>query len=89
MMPMMSLTTVQRDLLRQLLTTQTPISTTALGEHLQLTPRQVQYGLRDIKTWLARRQVSLHHSTGVGVQIVCTPERCQHLVSELESYARL
>ncbi|MEM8530489.1 MAG: helix-turn-helix domain-containing protein [Chloroflexota bacterium] len=86
---MMSLTTAQRDLLRQLLTTSTPISAAALGEELHLTPRQVQYGLRAIKNWLEHRKVPLHHTTGVGVQVTCAPERRQGLLRELESYTRL
>ena len=89
MKPMMSLTTAQRDLLRQLLTTSTPISAAALGEELHLTPRQVPYGLRAIKNWLEHRKVPLHHTTGVGVQVTCAPEQRQGLLRELESYTRL
>lgn len=85
---MMPLTTAQRDLLQHLLMLETPISATALGEQLHLTQRQVQYGLRDVKSWLDRRLIMLRHTPGVGVQIVCTAEQRQRLLRELDVYAR-
>ena len=84
----MPLTTAQRDLLQHLLALETPISATALGEQLHLTQRQVQYGLRDVKSWLDRRLIALRHTPGVGVQIICTPEQRQRLLGELDVYAR-
>src|SRR5262245_20034425 len=86
--PMLSLTTAQRDLLQLLLTTDAPIGTAALGRRLDLTPRQVHYGLRDIKTWLSRRHATLRHAPGIGVQVLCTPEQRESLYAELASQSR-
>src|SRR5262245_30890432 len=72
---MLSLTTAQRDLLQLLLTIDTPIGAAALGQRLHLTPRQVHYSLRDIKTWLSRRHATLRHAPGIGVQLICTPQQ--------------
>src|SRR5881398_1101680 len=85
---MLSLTTAQRDLLQLLLTTDAPIGAAALGQHLHLTPRQVHYGLRDIRTWLSRRHVALRHAPGIGVQVLCTPEQRERLFAELASQSR-
>ena len=64
--PMVSLTTTQRDLLHLLLTTELPIGVPAIGQQLRVTPRQVHYSLREIKTWLARHHTTLQHTPGVG-----------------------
>lgn len=85
---MLSLTTIQRDLLHQLLAADQPCSASALGERLHLSPRQVHYGLREIKPWLAQRRVDLRHIPGVGVQVVGSPERRGALLAELTSQAR-
>jgi mannitol operon transcriptional antiterminator len=87
-MRMMPLTTVQRDLLYQLLTSDGPISAPALSQALHLTPRQVRYGLREIRAWLSLRQVSVHTTPGVGVQIGCAPDQKRRLLAELASHAR-
>lgn len=84
----MSLTTAQRDLLLRLLALDVPVGAAELGEQLHLTARQVQYGLRDIKSWLEQRQVGLRHAPGVGVKIVCAPEQRQRLLRELATRSR-
>jgi mannitol operon transcriptional antiterminator len=85
---MMSLTTVQRDLLQQLLASDAPVSAAALGQQLHLTPRQVQYGLRDIKSWLSRYQATLRHAPGSGAQLVCDPAQREYLLAELAAQSR-
>jgi mannitol operon transcriptional antiterminator len=85
---MLSLTTAQRDLLQLLLTTDAPIGAAALGQRLHLTPRQVHYGLRDIRTWLSRHHATLRHAPGIGVQVLCTPEQRERLFAELASQYR-
>ncbi|HMQ32829.1 MAG TPA: hypothetical protein PKD53_19015 [Chloroflexaceae bacterium] len=85
---MLSLTTTQRDLLCLLLEADEPCSAAALGERLHLTPRQVQYGLREVRPWLVQRQADLRHLPGVGVQVVGSPERRRDLLAALTSQAR-
>lgn len=88
MISMMSLTTIQRDLLYQLLAATAPCSAAVLGQHLHLTSRQVQYGLREIKPWLDRRQVTLRHTSGIGVEVVASPEQKQALLAEIAAHTR-
>lgn len=88
MMRMMSLTTAQRDLLHQLLSADAPISAAALSQQLHLTPRQIRYGLHEIKAWLSRYQATLRHTPGVGAQVICTPAQRQRLLADLVSQAR-
>lgn len=85
---MLSLTTTQRDLLCLLLEADEPFSAAVLGERLHLTPRQVQYGLREVRPWLVQRHADLRHVPGVGVQVVGSPERRRDLLVELTSQAR-
>jgi mannitol operon transcriptional antiterminator len=82
---MMSLTTIQRDLLRLLLRADEPLSAAALGRELQLSAHQVHYGLREIRAWLGRRQAELRNTRGVGIQLICPPERRDTLLAELTS----
>lgn len=86
---MLSLTTTQRDLLCQLLVNEHPTSAAVLGEQLHLTPRQVQYGLREIKPWLSPRNLVLRHTPGVGVQLVGEPAQKRAMLAELNGQARL
>src|SRR5579859_999796 len=85
---MVSLTTTQRDLLHLLLTIDIPMGAAAIGQQLYLTPRQVQYSLREIKTWLDRRNASMRHTPGIGVQIACSSEQKRRMLAELSSQLR-
>jgi mannitol operon transcriptional antiterminator len=85
---MVSLTTTQRDLLNLLLTTERAVSVSTIGEELGLTPRQIQYSLREIKSWLSRRNAPLHNTSGVGVQIICAADQKRRLLSELSSQSK-
>lgn len=82
---MMSLTTIQRDLLRLLLRAQQPLSAAALGQELQLSAHQVHYCLREVRSWLGRREAELRNTRGVGIQLICAPERRSVLLAELTS----
>ncbi len=86
---MMSLTTIQRDLLCLLLAAEQPASAAALGSQLRLSPRQVQYGLREIRPWLGRRSLTLQNTPGVGVQLLGEPAQKRALLAELSGQARL
>lgn len=85
---MLSLTTWQRDLLQSLINTGEPIDTTAYGQQLHLSLRQVRYGLREIESWLERRQVVLVNRPRSGLKVICTPEQRQRLLAELSSQAK-
>src|SRR6476659_9012784 len=85
---MVSLTTTQRDLLNLLLTTEPAVSISTIGEALGLTPRQIHYSLRELKSWLSQRNAPLRYTSGVGVQIICAADHKRHLLSELSSHAR-
>src|SRR5215212_1873286 len=85
---MVSLTTTQRDLLNLLLTTDRAVSVSTIGEELGLTPRQIHYSMRDIKSWLSRRDAPLRHTSGLGVQIICAADQKHRLLSELSSQSK-
>jgi len=85
---MVSLTTTQRDVLHLLLTTELPIGASAIGQQLRVSPRQVHYSLREVKTWLARRHTTLQHTPGVGIQVICSVDQKRRLLVELGSQAK-
>jgi mannitol operon transcriptional antiterminator len=85
---MSNLTTRQRDLLQILLNSEAPISAAEMAEPLQLTARQVNYDLKGLKVWLARREVSLVVTQGVGAQLDATLEKRHELEKELNARAR-
>jgi mannitol operon transcriptional antiterminator len=80
---MISLTTRQRDLLHYLLTAETAVVTADVGRQIGLTPRQVTYSLKPIKLWLVEHNADLDMIPGVGVQVVCTPDYRESLLTEL------
>lgn len=82
---MVALTTIQRDVLHVLLTSDAAIGLTDLGQQVGLTARQVQYSLRGVETWLDRRGVQLLKTPGVGVRVAAPTERKQALVRALAS----
>lgn len=85
---MVSLTTQQRDLIQQLLKADSPVVIAELAERLKLTPRQVSYRLKPIKTWLAQRDAVLKATPGVGIGIECTPDQRLNLLQELNSNSK-
>ena len=84
---MIALTTRQRDLLQLLLEAGEPISSADIAEQMQITTRQVNYGLKGIKQWLAQRDVRLQVTPGIGVELGCSPTKYQSLQEELKNQA--
>lgn len=85
---MTTLTTRQRDLLRLLLESDKPLGAADMADELQLTPRQVNYGLKGLRSWLARRDVLLNSTPGVGAELICSTDKSQALVKELKEGER-
>jgi transcriptional antiterminator len=56
-----------------------------MADQLQLTPRQVNYGLKGLRGWLAQRNVVLSATPGVGAELICSAEKSQTLVQEIEN----
>lgn len=80
---MISLTTRQRDLLRQLLKSDGTVVIADLANQLSLSPRQVSYGLRGVRSWLEARNIILQITPGVGVDVVCSTAKRQELMQDL------
>lgn len=89
LIPMSALTTRQRDILRLLLDAGAPLPATDLAQKMHLTPRQVNYGLKGLKQWLAQRQISLKTTPGVGVALNCSPEQVESLLCDLQAGSNL
>ncbi len=85
---MASLTTRQRDILQLLVNSNEPLGSADLAKQMELTSRQVNYGLKGLRVWLEQRDVTLKVTPGVGAQLLCSPEKCQELIQELAANAR-
>ncbi|NLF65114.1 MAG: PRD domain-containing protein [Chloroflexi bacterium] len=86
---MTALTTRQRDILRLLLDADAPVAAAELAQKMHLTPRQVGYGLRGLKQWLAHRRIELKVTPGVGVELHCSPAENVMLQRELRESSGL
>ena len=84
---MTALTTRQRDILYLLLEAQGPLGAVDLAERMQITPRQVNYGLKGLRTWLAQRQINLDVTPGIGAELICSAEQQRVLTNELTAKA--
>lgn len=82
---MVSLTIQQRDLLRELLDTDSPVVVADIAHQLNLTPRQVSYRLKPVKSWLAQHNVNLKSTPGVGLELTCSSKQRLHLLRELDA----
>ncbi|HEX9925982.1 MAG TPA: PRD domain-containing protein [Anaerolineae bacterium] len=82
---MVSLTIQQHDLLHKLLNSETPVVVAELAGQLNLTPRQVNYRLKPVKTWLAQHGAALNATPGIGVRVDCSPDQRLDLLRELDS----
>lgn len=82
---MISLTTRQRDLLRQLLESEGSLVIADLAKEMGLSSRQVSYGLKGVRSWLVQRNVVLTVTPGVGVELICSSARRDELLQELDS----
>src|SRR5690242_20107198 len=80
---MASLTTRQRDLLKILLNVNRPIGSAELAGLLHLTPRQVNYSMRGVKTWLQQHDQELKTSPGVGFAVAVSPQQARALVQKI------
>jgi len=68
-MMMYSITTRQRDMLQIILQSETPLVAEDLARQLDMTPRQVRYGLKGVISWLAEHEISLQMNRGVGIEL--------------------
>lgn len=80
---MIALTTRQRDLLTILMQSDGPMIASSMADQLHLTPRQVNYDLKGLKSWLAKRDIILDATPGVGVELIYSEEKGQALMQEL------
>lgn len=79
------ITTRQRDLLKKLLDADAPMGANELAAQMQLTPRQVNYGLKGVEIWLKQRGVALEVTPGLGVEVVCSAQESDRLRQDLVS----
>lgn len=82
---MVSLTIQQRNLIKEILTANKPVVIADIAGQMNLTPRQVNYRLKPVKTWLAQRDANLKAVPGIGVTIECSPTQRLNLLKELDS----
>lgn len=82
---MISLTIQQRDLLHKLLGSNAPLAVADIAKQMGLTPRQVSYRLKPVRTWLVQRDVTLKMTPGVGIEIACSAAQRRDLLQELAS----
>jgi len=80
---MIGLTTRQRDILQLLLQAHEPQGAQDLADALQLTPRQVNYCLKGLDSWLKHRGVAMKVTPGVGVTLAASTERFASIQKEL------
>lgn len=88
---MVALTTRQRDLLQLLLRADGPQGAGELAVQMNLTPRQINYGLKGLAAWLTSRGITLKITPGIGVVLDCVPGQRVSLLRELaaESHIQL
>lgn len=86
---MTALTTRQRDLLNALLNAEVPLCADDLAAPLQLTSRQVKYGLRGIKQWLSQRNIDSTVIPGIGIQLNCSEDEGRLLKNDLATLPNL
>lgn len=84
---MVTLTTRQRDLLQLLLQSEAPLGAADIAYQLQITPRQVNYGLKGMEGWLQQYGVDLKVTPGVGVTLESTASQRRTLTQELNASA--
>ncbi len=82
---MVSLTLQQRNIIRLLLDSNTPVSVSQLAEQTSLSARQVSYRLKPVRTWLAAHDVQLKSTPGVGIALNCSTSQRQNLLRELNT----
>ena len=78
-----SLTTRQRDILKLLVESNEPLGSADLAKQMELTSRQINYGLKGLRVWLEQRNVMLKVTPGVGAELLCSSEKSLELLGEL------
>jgi mannitol operon transcriptional activator len=86
---MAALTTRQRDILRILLETSNPLGMAEIATLMNLSPRQVSYSLKGIKSWLAQKKISLKVTPGVGVLLEASQLQTHQLENEFGAKSSL
>jgi transcriptional antiterminator len=81
-MPMAALTTRQRDILRILLETSNPLGMAEIATLMNLSPRQVSYSLKGIRSWSAQKKIPLKVKPGVGVMLEASRQQTHQLEHE-------
>ncbi len=81
---MISLTTRQRDLLRHLLESEGTIVIAELASDMSLSPRQVTYGMKGVRSWLEQRGIPIRITPGIGIELICTSSKRDSLLEELQ-----
>ena len=82
---MISLTTRQRDLLRHLLESEDTLVIADLAGQMGLSARQVNYGLKGVRSWLEQRGIPLRITPGIGIELITTSTKRDELLNELKS----
>lgn len=82
---MTALTTRQRDMLNIIIRANDPIRVEDLAEDLDLSPREITYGLKGIKQWLSSNNIDLQVTPGVGIQMSCSEQEARDLLKDLSS----
>jgi mannitol operon transcriptional antiterminator len=80
---MVSLSTRQCAILRELLLAERPVTTSQVASRLEITPRMVRYDLAAIKSWLGDRDVRLIKKPNYGLQVGASGEIRADLHGEL------
>ena len=82
---MTALTTRQRDLLKILIRAEEPQKVDDLAAALNLTSREVSYGLKGVKQWLSTLDIELDTKPGVGIRLECDENESNTLLKDLTS----
>ncbi len=81
---MTHITTRQRDLIQILTNSESSLGIATLADQLSLSPRQVQYDLRQIRPWLKKRDAVLVMKPGVGVCLEAALHHKHSIIEELK-----
>ncbi|MCB0194182.1 MAG: transcription antiterminator [Anaerolineae bacterium] len=82
---MTTLTLQQKRLLHLLLNADDPVSASELAEQTNLSPRQVTYRLKPVKSWLTEHDIRLKSVPGVGMTLDCSVDQRQNLLRNLDN----
>ncbi len=86
---MITLTTRQRDILKIILEANRPIGSAEVARRLQITPRQVKYCIKGVRTWLNLHQQDLMIIPGAGFGHEIPDEMVRSLLKEVSGNPEL